>query len=377
MAGAAEAVRRSPNDPNRIFDLAQNVFWLGELARFQGHTDQAFANYSEYKRLADQLVAIDPDNLKWRMESLYGREDVGIALFNKRRFAEAASEFASVVGPMERLTSVDPQNETYQTELSKVFAWLADAQRSIGNFDGAIDARRKQIALLNAAIAAGATNVEFRSQLIPAHQGLGILLTRRGDAEAGIVEFRAAVGQAHALLPVEPENMYWKTLAAGAELDLAKGLLSLGRRDEAARQTQSGCALVAAIRGRNPGSSKQTACLMMRSRLALLSGSTSQALALTRQALVSAQSERNEDPVTNRYGVAAAHLMAGDVYRRTGNIDAANEEWSKALASLPSGVAEKPSEMEQRAIILGRLGRIAGAKQIISKLDAMGYRRLT
>jgi tetratricopeptide (TPR) repeat protein len=302
---------------------------------------------------------------------------VGIALFNKRRFAEAAREFASIVAPMERLTSVDPQNETYQIELSKVFAWLADAQRSIGNFDGAIDARRKQIALLNAAIAAGATDVEFRWQLIPAHQGLGILLTRRGDAEAGITEFRAAVGQAQTLLPVEPENMFWKSLAAGAELDLAKGLLSLGRRDEAAQQTQSGCALVAAIRGRNPGSSKQTACLMMRSRLALQSGSRSQALTLARQALASAQSERNEDPVTNRYGVAAAHVLIGDVYRRASDAKAANEAWLKAFVSLPRGVVEKPSEMEQRAIILGRLGRIAGAKQIISKLDAMGYRRLT
>jgi tetratricopeptide (TPR) repeat protein len=377
MAGAAEAVHRSPDNANRIFELAQNVFWLGNLARFQGHTDQAFANYSEYKRLADQLVAIDPDNLKWRMESLYGREDVGIALYNKRRFAEAAQEFASIVGPMEKLASVDPKNETYQIELSNVFAWLADAQRSVGDFDGAIGARRKQIALLSAAIAAGSTNVEFRSQLIPAHQGLGILLTRRGDAEAGIVEFRAAVGQARALLPVEPENMYWKTLAAGAQLDLAKALLSLGHRDEAAQQSRSGCALVAAIRGRNPGNSKQTACLMMRSRLALLSGSTSQALALTRQALVSAESERNEDPITNRFGIAAAYLLAGDIYRRTGDGEAAHQSWSKALASLPRGVAEKPSEMEQRAIILGRLGRVADAKQIVSRLDAMGYRRLS
>jgi hypothetical protein len=116
---------------------------------------------------------------------------------------------------------------------------------------------------------------------------------------------------------------------------------------------------------------------MMRSRLALQSGSRSQALTLARQALASAQSERNEDPVTNRYGVAAAHVLIGDVYRRASDAKAANEAWLKAFVSLPRGVVEKPSEMEQRAIILGRLGRIAGAKQIISKLDAMGYRRLT
>src|SRR5439155_2023514 len=71
MAGTAEAVRRSPEDSKRLFDHAQNVFWLGELARARGLTDQAVAAYSEYKRLADRLVVLEPDNLKWRMESLY------------------------------------------------------------------------------------------------------------------------------------------------------------------------------------------------------------------------------------------------------------------------------------------------------------------
>ena len=46
-AGTAEAVRQYPDDPERVFDHAQNVFWLGELARSRGRTDQAVAAYSE------------------------------------------------------------------------------------------------------------------------------------------------------------------------------------------------------------------------------------------------------------------------------------------------------------------------------------------
>ena len=89
MAGTAEAVRRAPDDPKRVFDHAQNVFWLGEIARFRGQFDQAESEYREYKRLADQLVTVEPDNLRWRMEGLYGGENVGISRYNKRRFAEA------------------------------------------------------------------------------------------------------------------------------------------------------------------------------------------------------------------------------------------------------------------------------------------------
>src|SRR4051794_32218778 len=88
VAGTAEAIRRNPDDPQRLFDHAQNVFWIGEIARKRGEIDQAEAAYREYKRLADQMVALQPDNIKWRMEVLYANENLGIALTSKRRFAE-------------------------------------------------------------------------------------------------------------------------------------------------------------------------------------------------------------------------------------------------------------------------------------------------
>src|SRR5439155_1840440 len=41
MAGTKEAVRRAPSDTKRIFDHAQNVFWLGEIARTRGQKSEA------------------------------------------------------------------------------------------------------------------------------------------------------------------------------------------------------------------------------------------------------------------------------------------------------------------------------------------------
>src|SRR5207302_3582126 len=108
MAGTAVAMRRAPSDTKRIFDHAQNVFWLGQIAWTRGQQNETEANYREYQRLADLLVTIEPDNLKWRMESLYGKEDVGIALYDERRFAEAAQQFDNAIGPMENLISIDP-----------------------------------------------------------------------------------------------------------------------------------------------------------------------------------------------------------------------------------------------------------------------------
>jgi tetratricopeptide (TPR) repeat protein len=376
LAGTAEAVRRSPNDPKRIFDHAQNVFWLGEIARTRGQTDEAVADYSEYKRLADRLVAIEPDNLKWRMEGLYGVEDVGISLYNKRRFAEAARQFASALQPMENLAAVDPGNLTYRKELATVLAWLADAERSKGNLDQAIAIRQRQVSLLNQAVASGVSDVDFRSQLIPAHQGLGILLTWRGQSDRGVEELRAAVSQAESLIPVEPGNTLWKSLAAGARLELARTLLSLGKADEAAQETTSACSSIAGIRASDMIAARQTACLTMRARLALQAGADSDAIALSQQALASTQRVHSPDPLKDRYTAASIYRLIGDAHRATGDLQGASASWSQALATLPRGVPESPFELDEHALILQRLGRATEAQQIAGKLNAMGYRRL-
>lgn len=373
LAGTGEAVDRSPDDPKRLFDHAQNVFWLGELARFRGRTREAMAAYREYKQLADRLVAIEPDNLRWRWEGLFGVENIGIVLYNERRFPEASRQFESAHRSMEKLASIDSANPTYQKELATVLAWLADAQWAQGNLDGAIAVRRQQISLLNRAMANGTSDVELRAQLIPAHRGLGKLLTARGQPERGVDEFRSAVAEADRLIPVEPENRMWKNLAAAARLDLARTLLSLGRRDEAARETNAACTMVARLATRGPASGSQTACLTMRARLALQAGAHAEALALAERALQSARAERSVDPIKDRYSIAAAYRLIGDIRQRSGDADAAGAAWTTGLAQLPGKIAEMPSEMNEHAELLKRVGRADEARPLADRLKATGY----
>ncbi|HEX8839908.1 MAG TPA: toll/interleukin-1 receptor domain-containing protein, partial [Sphingomicrobium sp.] len=140
-AGTAEAVRRQPGNPQRLFDHAQNVFYIGEVARFSGRPTDAEKAWREYKRLADQMVALQPDNLKYRMEALYASQDVGISLYFEHRFREAQQLFEATGSQMEKLASFYPSNTSYQKEFASVLAWAADARRSRGNLKGAVAAR--------------------------------------------------------------------------------------------------------------------------------------------------------------------------------------------------------------------------------------------
>jgi len=377
MRGTAEAIRRSPDDPARLFDHAQNVFWIGELARERSDMAQAEASYREYKRLADRMVAIEPDNLKWRMEVFYANENLGIVLFNQRRFALAVERFEGSLRPMESLASIEPDNAEYQKELSNVLAWLADAERAQGNLKIATALRQRQVSYLSRLLSGEKTNVELRQQLIPAYQALGILLNSGGEVERGIEQLRMGVAVADRLVPVEPDNVMWKGLAAQAKLELAGMLLSLDRTKEAADPARSGCDLAGFVLARDPSATwsyLRTTCFTVRSRLALQAGTTAEALRFAEVALASARIERSEDPVKDRYSVAAAYRFLGDVRKRMGDEEAARTAWMTGLAQLPRNVTERSPELNGRLALLRRLNRADEARPLAARLEAMGYR---
>jgi tetratricopeptide (TPR) repeat protein len=372
LAGTDEAVRRAPNDPKLIFEQAQNAFWLGEIARTNGQADAAVEYYMQYKQLADRLVQLEPDNLKWRMEALYGAEDLGISLYNKRRYDQALAQFQGALSPMQNLVALDPANGTYRVEMAKMLAWLADTERALGRLDEAIAIRTREIALLNEALARS-SDVGLQQQLIWAHQALGNLLLSHGQTAGGIAELRLAVATANHLIPIEPTNALWKGAAATAHLELAKALLVTHDHAAAEHETDVACALVAALGGASDR--RYSGCLAMRARLALEAGNGAEAAALARQSLAAARQFHAEDPIKDKFYLAGLYRLTGDALQRSGDGDGARSAWTSALAMLPANVPELPTEIDEHALILERLGRAEEARPLKSTLKNIGYTR--
>ena len=381
LAGTGEAVARAPDDPQRLFDHAQNVFWIGEIARKRGQMREAEAAYRHYRRLARQMVALAPDNLKWRMETLYADENLGIVLRSQRRFDEAARQFQSALQAMQGVASIDETNPTYRKELANLLGWSADAERDRGRLESAISFRERQVQALKGFIANGPRDVDFHRRLIVGHQALGILLRERGQLERSAEQLRAAVQEAEQLIPIEPNNTLWNSSAAGARLELARSLFALGQSDEVASQVAAGCTIADTLRARDPSSFRTraltTLCLKMRSRLALASGDSGSALALAERALASARAEQSEDRIADRYSIAAVYRLVGEIRQRNGDSLRAKAAWQSAIDQLPGDVRERPLEKSERAEILRRLGRQEEYRPLINQLTAMGYRGTT
>jgi eukaryotic-like serine/threonine-protein kinase len=371
-AGTAEAVRRAPDDTNRIFDHAQNVFYVGEIARFGGRAAEAEQAWREYQRLANRMAELEPDNLKYRMEVFYANEDVGISLYNQHRFQEAARTFANAAGPMEKLASLYPDNVGYQKEFATMLAWVADVQRSQGRLDGAIATRQRQVSFLSGLLEK-VSDADVRARLIVAHQGLGVALFERGQSARALQEFRSAINQADYLGPIEPLNAQWKKTAASVRIWFAMALLALGERDQAQQQTAGALHLTATLPA---GGRSNSLATMVQARLALSSRATPQAISLARQALAYAQSEHGEDPFNDRFKIAVAYGLLGDAQQSASDRAGARASWTAALNQLPKNVADRPIESSERLQLLNRLGRVDEAARIAARLEAIGYRSL-
>jgi tetratricopeptide (TPR) repeat protein len=377
MAGTAEAIRRKPDDPQRLFDHAQNVFYVGEIAYRRGELDEAAAQFGEYKRLADKMVALDPNNMKWRMEEQNALANLGAVRGVQRRFTEAVALSQQALRNIEALTTFDPGNREYQQSLAESLAWSAEAQRDAGHVDQAVALRERHVALLRS-LQSQTGDVTYRQRLVAGERKLGFLYALRGQMDRSEEHMRAAVAEGDQLTPVETGNNKWLEYSALAKSNLAYILLVSGKADEATPVIADSCAIISRLLIKDPSDADlrtdMRECWMMRGYAAYTKGANADASAAAQEAIAIARSVKSVDAGADAFGVVRAYRLLGDARKGLGDEAGAAGAWNAAFQALPRVAAERPIETKEHAIILERLGRTAEAQQLNQRLAATGYR---
>jgi tetratricopeptide (TPR) repeat protein len=377
MAGTAEAVRRNPTNAQSIFDHAQNVFYVGEIAQLAEDYRTAEESMREYQRLARQMIALQPDSMKYRMEEQYADADLGIVLYDRRRFDEAATQFSAALSTMEAISTADPSNKAYRQEVAEALAWLADAERARGHYDRAIALRQRNVALYSQSFAQF-HDAKSRDRLVQALRALGWLFAERGQVDLAAEQFRASISNANMLRAVEPSNTLWAEGGAHAQLMLARLLLATGKRDQAEPEISAACQTYRWLLNRpspRPEWRKSVfACTSVEARLLLRNGAKDQAFDLAQRAVQAARTVHTEDKVEDAFRLARGYRLLGDIERERGHTDAARTAWTSGLSGIPVGVAQQPDEMAEHAALLQRLGLLEEARPLAARLNSMGYR---
>ncbi|WP_309610396.1 toll/interleukin-1 receptor domain-containing protein [Sphingomonas sp.] len=377
LATTTEQLRRRPKDPQRLFDQAQNIFWVGYINWQRGNVAVASKAFREYRRLADRMIAADPGNPKYRLERYYADNNLGIVLIDQRRAADAVTALQQSQSEVEALAAADPRSGEYSQARLENLAWLSEAQEKAGLIDEATRSRERQLALI-ASLATKANDVENRRKELVARHVLGRLLAAQGQVSAGIAQYHAAIGISDTLIAIEPNNSQWLENSATTQLDLSELLLATGQADAAASAGRAGCDLTDRLLMKDRSVTEwnerlRRGCATQRAKTAFARGSLTEALALVQPAAQATTMTGTKQIEIGQF-IADAKLLIGDIEASRGDLAAARIAWRGALASLPPGEDEIPYVLVRRTILLKRLGHDAGSRLLADRLDRIGYR---
>ncbi len=379
LASTGEALRRFPDDPQRLFDHAQNIFWVGYIAWQRGQAASAESAFREYKRLADRMIELEPANPKWRLERKYADTNLGMLILEQRRYPEAAAIFQRSLTQVEALASASPRDLDYQKSLLETLAYLGEALEKAGRLEESLTQRERLVALIERLRAGNRGDVELARTAMAAHRALGRMLASRGEVDAGLGHARTSAVLADALLQTEPGNTEWLEYGASAHLDYAELLLATGQIEQAAVEARSGCASVSRLIERDRSvvswnDALRRACLMRRARIALARGMAAEALMLSEQSLGVARAAKGTRTVDSRIAVAQSAKLAGDALQALGRSADARGRWGEAVAAWPRDIAHTPYYLAQQAVLLRDVGDRPGAAWAAERLDKIGYR---
>ena len=378
LTGTAEALRREPGDPQRMWDHAQSVFYVGSVALSRGQIDVAAAQAREYRRLADGMIASDPDNPKWQLEGVYASSNLGAIEIEQARYADAATTYQAAVVAMDRLAASDPGNPQYQSLQSESLAWHSEALEKSGKLDLAIQQRQRQLSLLTPYLAQEKPNAELRQKAMIANMALAWMRFWRNETKSALDHATAAVELGRRLVELEPANADWLGRSAMTQTNQAQVLLRSGRIAEARSVADEGCNNTSQLVARDPTVTYWRAngmtCLALRAELAAISGANDEALSLAQQALDAVRAEKSNS-VRGKFALGQAHKLVGDILWRSGDRSRAIAAWKAGLAAWPKGIPEHPRQLAERGEMLRGIGQRAEGMRIASQLAAMGYRQ--
>lgn len=374
------ALDRDPDDPKRMFDHAQNVFWVGYIDFQRGNLAAAEAAFKQYDRLARSMVAAEPTNTKWLLERAYATNTLGVLLLEQARYREASAVLREGLQVSEGLAAIAPRDVAFQDRRLEALAWLADAREFSGDLGEALALRERQLQLIESLERQRTEDAEIKRKAMTAHRVRGRLLAALGRPDEALESLRRASARAEEVHRIEPANTEWAQYVAHVLFDQGELQLAAGDRAQAGESARRGCALARRLAERDSAVSTwglylPASCLALRADVALAEGNVDSARTFARQAVQLARSQARERPgFAARIAVAEAELLRGEIARRAGDRSAALAAWQAADRAWPEGIELNPHEAAIRFTLLKRLGQDEAAEPLGRRLAAIGYR---
>jgi tetratricopeptide (TPR) repeat protein len=376
-ASTGEQLARSPNDGDRIYDHAQSVFYVGDIAYEAGDWAQAERSFRTYVSLAQRLTALYPQRDDWRLEGGYAHNSLGAVYLDQGLSDEAIEQFKASLAIRSAVARKHPDDLTDALAMGQADAWIGDGLEKSGRLAGARNRRQTELALYAALLARDPTLNKASFSTIAALRAMARIDLLCGQPAQSLAGDRAAANKAEALRAIRPDDMDLASEVALTEGDLGDTLLAAGKvaDAEAAQRRVAGLVAADARRGSLTKTWRVIAAQsrLLQAEIAARRGDPAAALSADRAVLSDLRAKPivglNVDP---RWLLDRARIDAGDALAAQRRTREAEAEWSAAENDLAGSRARL---MPRLLIVLRqaelRLGHSAGVRAIDERLAKM------
>jgi hypothetical protein len=378
----SDMLRRNPHDQQRIFDHSQSAFWVGAIKRRLGNYRASAEDIKEYKRLAEQLVAIDPQNLDWRMEVTYANSSLAtLYMENLDQPQDALKIYEEILAQRIELFGASPKDPKRALDLANTYGWLADTAKIVSPLSEAEAYRTKQISLLDRVLRGHPDNVSAQGEAVTSQLGLARVEMAQGKALGAVGRLQKLVAKSEGLIAHDDTNTDWLEQAARHYLYLAAAQLLTDSLEEAETSLARSRQLIENFGNKSKLSFREKVQLTYHHRL------LEAKISYLRRDLSAARdiSDTIIQDMTKDIGtgssatgaiqlLAEAFLLSGLTARETGNEAGAKADL-RALAYLiePRMAIEPPETIQLLANAYFLLGEIEKAQFLRARLKDRGY----
>ena len=376
-ATTAEQLARAPDDGQRIFDHAQSVYYVGEIAQKRGEEAKAETSFKAYASLAGRLTELDPTRDDWRMEVSYAAINLGVLYLDQDRTSEAAQAFTTALNVSQALAAKHPTDANQALMVGQARAYLADTFEKQGRLGEARTQRLEQLALEQALLAKDAGFQTARFDAIVATRALARQAMLGGHMSAALKGYGDAAANVEALVASQPDMMSLTAEAAICEIELGEALVDARRYGEAGEHQRRATALAATALAHDSTVQEwrgyRARARLLGAELAALQGERQSALRLDFATLAALAGEPQAGVNADIHWLLdRARLQTGDDLAALGRTAEARAQWTAAAADL-NGPLER---YEPRLLVVlaradKRLGRTAASRAAAERLSTL------
>jgi tetratricopeptide (TPR) repeat protein len=306
----------------------------GHLREARGQLGQARSDYVAVLEIAQALSKRQPGNAKYKQRFADAHDSMGQLLYKQGNLIGAEQHYAAERALLRALLIDDPRNNVTKAYLAVADTFFAHVAESLGHLDAAQESLQRAYDVGDALLAESPGDVDLAGDLASYCRRLARVLRLQGDPVAARRMLARATTLYADIVTQAPDGVRGRVGRAATLLETAQ--LEWQAGDYARAGT-------------------------------LASGARSQYEAVLQA------SEENRDA---NLGVASALLLLGKVDAKQGKHASAIAAWNRALNAMHvfGDDSRDPEQLSVRAELLQLLGRVAEARQLVSHLDAAGYR---